>query len=103
MTTSITTFTTDSQMHNNIMAAGSRDRPPMLATGRYAQWHSRFLRYIDTRPNSDALTKCILEGPNQPTTIPIPAVPATENSPTVPERTTVETILTMSPEKQSSL
>ncbi|GJY31066.1 copia protein [Tanacetum coccineum] len=26
----------DSQMHNNIMAAGSRDRPPMLATGRYA-------------------------------------------------------------------
>ncbi|GJT22675.1 retrovirus-related pol polyprotein from transposon TNT 1-94 [Tanacetum coccineum] len=38
-------------MHNNIMAAGSRDRPPMLATGRYAQWRSRFLRYIDTRPN----------------------------------------------------
>ncbi|GJR42597.1 hypothetical protein Tco_1310700 [Tanacetum coccineum] len=36
-------------MHNNIMAAGSRDRPPMLATGRYAQWRSRFLRYIDTR------------------------------------------------------
>ncbi|GJV88295.1 hypothetical protein Tco_1532233 [Tanacetum coccineum] len=28
-------------MHNNIMAAGSRDRPPMLATGRYAQWRSR--------------------------------------------------------------
>ncbi|GJS14030.1 retrovirus-related pol polyprotein from transposon TNT 1-94 [Tanacetum coccineum] len=27
-------------MHNNIMAAGSKDRPPMLATGRYAQWHS---------------------------------------------------------------
>nr|GEU43382.1 hypothetical protein [Tanacetum cinerariifolium] len=28
-------------MHNNIMAAGSRDRPPILATGRYAQWRSR--------------------------------------------------------------
>ncbi|GJS75862.1 hypothetical protein Tco_0725743 [Tanacetum coccineum] len=28
-------------MHNYIMAAGSRDRPPMLATGRYAQWQSR--------------------------------------------------------------
>ncbi|GJT01927.1 hypothetical protein Tco_0353557, partial [Tanacetum coccineum] len=41
MTTPITTSTTDSQMHNNIMAAGSRDRPPMLATGRYAQWRSR--------------------------------------------------------------
>ncbi|GJU03224.1 hypothetical protein Tco_1113562 [Tanacetum coccineum] len=48
-------------MHNNIMAAGSRDRPPMLATRRYAQWQSRFLRYIDTRPNGDALRKCILE------------------------------------------
>nr|GEY94363.1 hypothetical protein [Tanacetum cinerariifolium]GEZ10106.1 hypothetical protein [Tanacetum cinerariifolium] len=28
-------------MHNNIMAAGSRDRPPMLAPGRYPQWRSR--------------------------------------------------------------
>nr|GEZ59060.1 hypothetical protein [Tanacetum cinerariifolium] len=55
MTTPITTFTTDSQMHNNIMAAGSRDRPPMPATGRYAQCQSRFLRYIDTRLNGDAL------------------------------------------------
>ncbi|GJY51482.1 hypothetical protein Tco_0442329 [Tanacetum coccineum] len=31
MTTPIITSTTDSQMHNNIMAAGLRDRPPMLA------------------------------------------------------------------------
>ncbi|GKC74841.1 hypothetical protein Tco_1120724 [Tanacetum coccineum] len=68
-------------MHNNIMAAGSRDHPPMLATGRYAQWKSRFLRYIDTRPNGDALRKCILEGPYQPTTITIPAVPITADSP----------------------
>ncbi|GJU33948.1 retrovirus-related pol polyprotein from transposon TNT 1-94 [Tanacetum coccineum] len=83
MTTLITTSTTDSQMHNNIMAAGSRDRPPMLATGRYAQW------------------KCILEGPYQLTTVTIPAVPATENSPAVPKRTAVETILTMSPENKA--
>ncbi|GKB63396.1 hypothetical protein Tco_0919582 [Tanacetum coccineum] len=48
-------------MHNNIMVAGSRDRPPMLATGRYAQWRSRFLWYIDTKTNGDALRKCILE------------------------------------------
>ncbi|GJZ92268.1 hypothetical protein Tco_0664333, partial [Tanacetum coccineum] len=33
----ITTTTSNSQMHNDIMAAGSRERPPMLATGRYAQ------------------------------------------------------------------
>nr|GFB73247.1 hypothetical protein [Tanacetum cinerariifolium] len=42
------------------MAVGSRDRPPMLATGQYPQWRSRFLRYIDTRPNGEALRKCIL-------------------------------------------
>ncbi|GJR73932.1 hypothetical protein Tco_0086297 [Tanacetum coccineum] len=85
MTTPITTSTTDSQMHNNIMEAGSRDRPPMLAMGRYAQWQSRFLRYIDIRPNGDALRKCILEGPYQPNTVTIPAVPASENSTAVPE------------------
>ncbi|GKC13689.1 retrovirus-related pol polyprotein from transposon TNT 1-94 [Tanacetum coccineum] len=62
-------------MHNNIIAAGLRGRPPMLATGRYAQWQSHFLRYIDTRPNGDALRKCILEGPYQPTTVTILVVP----------------------------
>nr|GEX81693.1 hypothetical protein [Tanacetum cinerariifolium] len=38
-------------MHNNIMAAGSKDRLPILAPGRYPQWRSWFLRYVDTRPN----------------------------------------------------
>nr|GEX17541.1 hypothetical protein [Tanacetum cinerariifolium] len=63
-------------MHNNIMTAGFRDRPPMLATGRYAQWQSRFLRYIDTRLNDDALRKCILEGPYTPSTVTILDIPA---------------------------
>ncbi|GJW23086.1 hypothetical protein Tco_0033708 [Tanacetum coccineum] len=40
----------------------------MLANRRYAQWRSRFLRYIDTRPNGDALRKCILTGSYIPTT-----------------------------------
>nr|GEY55694.1 hypothetical protein [Tanacetum cinerariifolium] len=62
-------------MHDNIMAAGLRDHPPMLTTRRYAQWQSRFLRYIDTRPNGDALRKWILEA--------------------------VETLLTMSPENKA--
>ncbi|GJR97433.1 hypothetical protein Tco_0269607 [Tanacetum coccineum] len=88
-------------MHNNIMAAGSRDRPPMLVSGRYAQWRSRFLRYIDIRPNGDALRKCILEGPYTPSNAIIPAVPATKKSPGVPGRTTVETILNMSPENKA--
>ncbi|GJT05155.1 hypothetical protein Tco_0839617 [Tanacetum coccineum] len=38
-------------MHNSIMVAGSRDRPPMLAMGKYAQWQSCFMRYVDTKPN----------------------------------------------------
>ncbi|GJV88844.1 hypothetical protein Tco_1532782 [Tanacetum coccineum] len=70
-------------MHNNIMAVGSRDRPPMLAIGRYAQW------------------KCILEGPYTPSTVIIPVVPATNNSPAIPERTTVETVLNMSPKNKA--
>ncbi|GJS12275.1 hypothetical protein Tco_0369071 [Tanacetum coccineum] len=43
-------------MHNNIMAAGSKDRPPMLRPGRYSQWRSRFLWYIDTKPNGNPAT-----------------------------------------------
>ncbi|GJS46015.1 retrovirus-related pol polyprotein from transposon TNT 1-94 [Tanacetum coccineum] len=69
MTTPIITSITDSQMHNNIMAASSRDHSPMLAPGRYAQWKS--------------------------------FVPAIDDTLAVPERTTVETILNMSPEKKT--
>ncbi|GKB22543.1 retrovirus-related pol polyprotein from transposon TNT 1-94 [Tanacetum coccineum] len=88
-------------MHNNIIAAGSRDHPPMLVTGRYAQWQSCFLRYIDTRPNDDSLRKCILKGPYKPTTITIPTVPITDDILVVLERIAVETLLTMSPENKS--
>ncbi|GJU85765.1 retrovirus-related pol polyprotein from transposon TNT 1-94 [Tanacetum coccineum] len=88
-------------MHNNIMETGLRDRPPMLSTGRYTQWQSRFLRYIDTRPNGDALRKCILEGPYKLTTVTIPVVPAIDDTLAVLERTAVETLLTMSPENKA--
>nr|GEZ80959.1 hypothetical protein [Tanacetum cinerariifolium]GFA63795.1 hypothetical protein [Tanacetum cinerariifolium] len=70
------------------MAAGSRDRPPMLAPGRYPEWYLRFLRYVDTRPNCKALRKCILSGPYKPTTVLVQAVDATDDSPAVPEHTT---------------
>nr|GEW56519.1 hypothetical protein [Tanacetum cinerariifolium] len=96
MATPTVTSSTDSQMHNNIMAAGSRDRPAMLTTERYPQWQSWFLRYIDTRPNGDALRKCILSGPYKPTTILVQAVAATDDSPAIPEHTTVETPMNMS-------
>nr|GEY42166.1 hypothetical protein [Tanacetum cinerariifolium] len=101
MTTPTVTSSTDSQMHNNIMAASSKDRPPMLATGRYPQWRSRFLRYIDTRPNGEALRKCILSGPYKPTTVLVQAVAATDDSPAIPEHITIETHMNMSPAKKA--
>nr|GFD22467.1 hypothetical protein [Tanacetum cinerariifolium] len=83
------------------MAAGFKDRPPMLASGRYPQWRSQFLRYVDTRPNGEALRKCILSGPYKKTTVLVQAVEATNDSPTVPEHTTVETPTNMSSENNA--
>nr|GEW48178.1 hypothetical protein [Tanacetum cinerariifolium] len=90
-----------SQMHNNIMAAGFRDRPSMLALGRYPQWRSRFLRYVDTIPNGEALRKCILSDPYKPTTVLVHAVEATDDSSAVLEHTTVETPTNMSPKNKA--
>ncbi|GJW98531.1 hypothetical protein Tco_0180339 [Tanacetum coccineum] len=53
------------------------------------------------RPNGDTLRKYILEGPYTPSTVIIPVVPATNNSLAVSERTTVETVLNLSPENKS--
>nr|GEW54038.1 hypothetical protein [Tanacetum cinerariifolium] len=96
MSTPTVTSTTDSQIHNNIMAAGSRDRPLMLATGRYPQWRSWLLRYINTRPNGDALRKCILNSPYIPTTVLVQAIAATDDSSAILEHIIVETPMNMS-------
>ncbi|GJZ59509.1 hypothetical protein Tco_0615325 [Tanacetum coccineum] len=53
----------------------------MLGPGRYSQWRSRFLRYIDTKGNGEYLRKCIFEGPYKLTSVVIEAVAATVNSP----------------------
>nr|GFC87126.1 hypothetical protein [Tanacetum cinerariifolium] len=101
MTTPTLTSSTDSQMHNNIKAVGSRDRPPMLEIGRYPQRRLRFLRYIDTRPNGEALRKCILSGPYKPTTVLVQDVEATDDSPAIPEHTTFETPMNISPKNKA--
>nr|GFD11832.1 hypothetical protein [Tanacetum cinerariifolium] len=74
---------------------------PMLAPGRYPQWRSRFLRYVDTRPNGEDLRKCILSGPYKPKTILVYAIEVTDDSPAVPEHTTVETPTNMSPKNKA--
>ncbi|GKD09256.1 hypothetical protein Tco_1188941 [Tanacetum coccineum] len=91
MTTPIITTTSNGQMHNDIMAAGSKDRPPMLATGIYAQWQSRFMRYVDTKSNKKELKKCIFDGPYVMTRVLVLEKPATEIDPPVPKRTIPET------------
>nr|GEX81499.1 putative reverse transcriptase domain, ribonuclease H-like domain protein [Tanacetum cinerariifolium]GEX97607.1 putative reverse transcriptase domain, ribonuclease H-like domain protein [Tanacetum cinerariifolium]GEX98461.1 putative reverse transcriptase domain, ribonuclease H-like domain protein [Tanacetum cinerariifolium] len=52
-------------------------------------------------PNGEALRKCILSGPYKPTTVLVHAVEATDNSPAVPEYTTLETPSNMSPENKA--
>nr|GEZ13400.1 hypothetical protein [Tanacetum cinerariifolium] len=68
MTNPTVTSSTDSQMHTNIMVAGSRD----------------------------PLRKCIRSGPYKPTTVLVQAVTGTNDSPAIPEHTTVETPMNMS-------
>nr|GEU84808.1 Gag-Pol polyprotein [Tanacetum cinerariifolium] len=53
---------TSNTLHNAIMEAGSKGRPPMLAPGNYIQWKSRIKRYIDTKPNHELIHYC-LENP----------------------------------------
>ncbi|GKC40847.1 hypothetical protein Tco_1053231, partial [Tanacetum coccineum] len=81
----------NSQMHNDIMATSSKDRPPMLATRRYSQWPSRFMRYVDTKPNMKELKKCIFNGPYVMTRVLVLAKPTTKIDPPVHEYTAQET------------
>ncbi|GJR91028.1 hypothetical protein Tco_0215039 [Tanacetum coccineum] len=80
MSTPVNTSSTDSQMHNSIMAAGLKDRPPMLGPRRYSQWRSRFLQYIDTKPNGEGLRKSILSGPYISSAVLVQVVAATEEA-----------------------
>nr|GEY95248.1 hypothetical protein [Tanacetum cinerariifolium] len=54
---------TSNTLHNGIMEAGSKDRPPMLAPGNYVQWKSIIKRYIDTKPNQELIRYCLTNPP----------------------------------------
>ncbi|GKA37796.1 hypothetical protein Tco_0724361 [Tanacetum coccineum] len=54
---------TSNALHNAIMEAGGKDRPPMLAPGNYVQWKSRIKRYIDTKPNNVPIHYCLQNPP----------------------------------------
>nr|GFA16720.1 hypothetical protein [Tanacetum cinerariifolium] len=54
---------TSNSLHNAIMEAGSKDRPPMLAPGDYIQWKLRIKHYIDTKPNRELIHFCLTNPP----------------------------------------
>nr|GEX54344.1 hypothetical protein [Tanacetum cinerariifolium] len=72
-------------MHNDIMAASSKERSPMLAPSNYAQWSSRFMRYVDIKPNNDQLRQCIEKGPYILIELVTSEVPAEGDNPVQPQ------------------
>ncbi|GJR56336.1 hypothetical protein Tco_1406857 [Tanacetum coccineum] len=86
-------------MHILSLAAGSKDRPPMLRPGRLFTNEITFLRTLH-KTNGGGLKKSILSGPYVPTTVQVQAVEAAEGRPAVPQHTSVETILNMTPENK---
>ncbi|GJZ74174.1 retrovirus-related pol polyprotein from transposon TNT 1-94 [Tanacetum coccineum] len=47
----------------DIYAAGSENRPPMLNKENYVPWSSRLLRYAKSRPNGKLIYNSIINGP----------------------------------------
>ncbi|GJT05454.1 hypothetical protein Tco_0839916 [Tanacetum coccineum] len=56
---------TSNVLHNAIMEADGKDRPPMLAPGNYVQWKSQIKRYIDTKPNHELIHYCLDNPPHK--------------------------------------
>nr|GEY96929.1 hypothetical protein [Tanacetum cinerariifolium] len=56
----------------DIYAAGSENRPPMLKKENYAPWSSRLLRYAKSRPNEKLIHNSIINGPYVRRMIPEP-------------------------------
>ncbi|GJQ97033.1 hypothetical protein Tco_0008172 [Tanacetum coccineum] len=50
---------TSNALHNAIMEACGKDRPPMLTPSNYVQLNSRIKRYINTKPNNELIHYCL--------------------------------------------
>ncbi|GKB70910.1 hypothetical protein Tco_0932322 [Tanacetum coccineum] len=88
-------------MHNNIMAAGSKERPPNALDQENSQCaFAVLLRCLDTKSNGEYLRKCIFEGPYTPTSVLIAAVEAAENIQPVAAHEEAETIHNMTTENK---
>nr|GFA07494.1 integrase, catalytic region, zinc finger, CCHC-type, peptidase aspartic, catalytic [Tanacetum cinerariifolium] len=50
-------------IQQDIYAAGSENRPPMLKKDNYVPWSSRIIRYARSRPNGKMIIDSIENGP----------------------------------------
>nr|GEU51309.1 hypothetical protein [Tanacetum cinerariifolium] len=64
----------------DIYAANSKNRPPMLNKENYVPWSSRLLRYAKSRPNGKLILNSIINGPYVRRMIPEPAVDSCETA-----------------------
>ncbi|GJR42603.1 hypothetical protein Tco_1310706 [Tanacetum coccineum] len=62
----------------DIYAAGSENRPPMLNKVKYVPWYSRLLRYAKSKPNGKLIYNFIMHGPYVRRMIPEPGDPDRE-------------------------
>ncbi|GKE08592.1 retrovirus-related pol polyprotein from transposon TNT 1-94 [Tanacetum coccineum] len=62
----------------DIYAAGSENRPPMLNKDNYVPWSSRLLRYAKSKPNGKLIYNSIMNGPYVRRMIPEPGDPDRE-------------------------
>nr|GEW22295.1 hypothetical protein [Tanacetum cinerariifolium] len=93
---------TSNTLHNAIMEAGGKDRPPMLAPGNYVQWKSRIKRYIDTKPNHELIHYC-LKNPPYKFTWADKVVPVSEGSPETTTERYMETYKNVSQDIRDQL
>nr|GFB44963.1 hypothetical protein [Tanacetum cinerariifolium] len=93
---------TSNTLHNVIMEAGSKDRPPMLAPGNYVQWKSIIKRYIDTKPNHE-LIHYYLKNPPYKFTWADKKFPIFEGSPVTRTESQMETYKTVSQDIRDQL
>ncbi|GKF08429.1 hypothetical protein Tco_0042653, partial [Tanacetum coccineum] len=59
----------------DIYAAGSENRPPMLNKDNYVPWSSRLLRYAKSKPNGKLIYNSTMHGPYGRRMIPEPCDP----------------------------
>nr|GEW10774.1 hypothetical protein [Tanacetum cinerariifolium] len=52
-----------STLAENVLAADTENRPPMLEKGRYDTWQSRLLLYVEGKECGQMLLDSILKGP----------------------------------------